>query len=242
MVKVFRSIGTPISNSKSIAGAGDGAVLGGSRVNVPSSNPAISNLSATNAATSTRPSRANVAEGTQQPGVTKKSPFDRASNTTTTLLHRRDFTKLLEALCESLPKGLQQRTWDALQGLYETENVSFAEFQRGVQECLLLEQLLDVVEDLFHAMDQSESGEIQASTLLLVLEATAPPGSQRARNNAHNDVLLLLKEFMMPTAAGVSSNGNVTNCDARATTELFEDRTLRKSDVVDSIFHLIFHP
>ncbi|KAF1328448.1 hypothetical protein FI667_g6863, partial [Globisporangium splendens] len=239
MVKVFHSIGMPISDSKSIAGAGvgagNGAILGGSRINVASSNPAISNLSATNAATSTRPSKANVAEGTQQPGVTKESSLDRTSNTTTTLLHRRDFTKLLEVLCEDLPKALQQRTWDALQDLYETENVSFAEFQRGVQVCLLLEHP-------FHAMDQSESGEIQASTLLLVLETAASPGSQRAGNNAHNDVLLLLKELMMPTAARVSSNGNVTNCDARATTELFEDRTLRRSDVVDSIFHLIFHP
>lgn len=69
-----------------------------------------------------------------------------------TSIDRGDFDKLLECLCEDFPKHLQQRTLDVLQqrqvarGSGEVtqqrrgaDAVALAEFQRGVEVCLLLE-------------------------------------------------------------------------------------------------------
>lgn len=69
-----------------------------------------------------------------------------------TTLDRREFLKLLECLCDEFPKNLQHRTLSALQqNQYQQQNrplqqsslnsttVSFTEFQRGVEVCLLLE-------------------------------------------------------------------------------------------------------
>lgn len=69
-----------------------------------------------------------------------------------TTLDRREFLKLLECLCDEFPKNLQHRTLSALQQhqsqqqnqppqqiSLDSTTVSFTEFQRGVEICLLLE-------------------------------------------------------------------------------------------------------
>lgn len=146
MVKVFQAIGSssPVVASKP---AGD---VGLSSSVLPTKTIASAIPGSTTTPFATRSGKAvGSGEHCQQPG--KHQPVLRTGTTT---LDRRDFVDLLECLCEDFPNGLQQRTLDAVRSPIQTpaasvipqqqppqlpEIVSFAEFQRGVEVCLLLE-------------------------------------------------------------------------------------------------------
>lgn len=115
-------------------------------------------------------------------------------------------------------------------------------------------ELLDAVEDLFRAIDKSETGEVRASALLLALEIAvsgtrqqqqvAPIGSTNGvTSNSTNSVLLTtLKAFVLPSQP-LGAEDSASDSDGITTaSELFSDRTLRLNDMYDAIFHLVYQP
>lgn len=192
-----------------------------------------------------------------------------------TTLAQGEFIRLLECLSDEFPKPLQHRTLSALQqhsqqGSLDSTPVSFSEFQRGVEVCLLLEgsfvwtfpiqrsiqmstarsrlhvictlyadavvELLDVAEDLFRAIDKSETGEVRASALLLALEIAANRDTSSSTSVA---LLAALKAFTLPSPLGAEVSAPGSDGVSTAAGELL-DRTLRLSDMYDAVFHLVF--
>ncbi|KAJ0395745.1 hypothetical protein ATCC90586_001786 [Pythium insidiosum] len=114
-------------------------------------------------------------------------------------LPRREYLRLLEALSVDSPVHVRHRIVDGVSHLtqppgagVESADVSRAEFVRGVQACLLIEELLDAVADWFDAMRRhaapvhaSGPAAVDSDVALACLEAAA---AQRPRpTNSEDD-------------------------------------------------------
>lgn len=122
--------------------------------------------SASKTASATAPSPA-LRSSTKPSAPSDILPSVQTTGKTLASLDRCEFTKLLECLCNDLPKSLQQRTLDALalpspsqqqrQPAGASDAVALAEFQRSVEVCLLLEGANERLKALVDACAWSHS-------------------------------------------------------------------------------------
>jgi hypothetical protein len=149
------------------------------------------------------------------------------------------FLQLLQQLIADIPKPLQTRLLElALSVSSSTETpssqgVGLARFQRGVQACLLVEELVDAATLLFQALEPSNTGSaaaggVAADALMTALRSAATAQFPR-------EVTAALTPILARPQASSESTATAAPTD---TTE----RLLQLNDVYDVLFDFAFLP
>lgn len=143
-------------------------------------------------------------------------------------ISRSEYTRLLTALCSDLPPRVVDRVLDALRvhsgGLTASDEVVFADFKRGVHVSVLLEALLDVVNELFAAVDKGCVGEIKVGVLLSALENVA--GQQSTQTDIYATALECLRSRITSSLASASSDASSQYIQLRELQGLLLDTVL----------------
>lgn len=134
-------------------------------------------------------------------------------------IDRSEYSELMSYMCVDLTEEWMQRLTEALH-LSQAESsalVAVDEFERGVRTCLLLEgtysvlivttqlterrssylELLDTLDQLFHLVDKSESGQTSTQVLLTTLDSAAAI-AQVQPESSMGDLLALVHSAFNP--------------------------------------------
>ncbi|KAL3661130.1 hypothetical protein V7S43_013739 [Phytophthora oleae] len=206
---------------------------------------AFYDLAATEAVPMASVSNSRRIDSQQRPsssGQQNSSVVKKAKSGGPTTISEASFLQLLQHLSTDFPEALQTRLIEAVLSVStktnskELKGVELARFHRGVQACLLMEELLDAGAMLFQALESSSSGTgVTSDALVGALRSSAT--SQFPRE---------LTAVLMPLLARASTSTLSEATKASATMEAPAlagcHLLLQLSDIYDVLFDLALAP
>ncbi|POM66663.1 Hypothetical protein PHPALM_17443 [Phytophthora palmivora] len=156
-----------------------------------------------------------------------------------TTISETSFLHLLQQLSTDIPKSLQNRLIETILSIPTTANskeamstqgVGLARFYRGVQICLLMEELMDAASLLFQALERSNSDFVTAETLINSLRSAAT--AQFSQELSTVLAPLLARALTLPES---SHSGGAIDTSTPTNRNL-----LHLNDVYDLLFNLAF--
>eukprot|EP00644_Phytophthora_capsici_P003098 jgi/Phyca11/102965/e_gw1.7.535.1 len=138
------------------------------------------------------------------------------------------FLQILQHLSTEFPKALQTRVVEAVVSIpaettsKELEGVGLARFHRGVQVCLLMEELLDTAAMLFQTLQSSSSTGVSSDAFIGALQSAAT-------SQCPHEVTAVLAPLLETTKTSAAKK--TSGCDL-----------LQLSDAYDLLFDLALVP
>ncbi|TMW55313.1 hypothetical protein Poli38472_013204 [Pythium oligandrum] len=151
----------------------------------------------------------------------------------------KQYHQVLGAMSAEIPSQIKHRFLAALQ--LSSESVEMGEFQRGVRACLLFEELLDAVQELFVSVDKGGLGEAKLILLLSALENAVQHSKTR---ESDHDTLVVLKAVLQEQLCSLQDVKNDESGTPRTNETNGEllTRYIRLSELQDILLHVILRP